>query len=163
MFALGPDGLVDAGDKSVEVARVHGEAGGPAVAAPLPHQVANRVEGAVEVDVGLAGASRAAIGVVGPAGQYRRWPSRSAGDAASDQTRDASRLFRHDDLEVLLGIHLRHRPLDSISGPPLTLGVELVQEGSDPESFPTIIRQKQVESRPRVLYSPDGVDARPQS
>ena len=124
--------------------------------------MANRVEGAIEIDVGLAGAGRAAIGVVGPAGQYRRWPSRSAGHAASDQTRDPSRLFRHDDLEVLLGIHLRHRPLDGKPGPPLTLGVELVQEGSNPESFPTIFRRKQVESRARVLYSPDGVDARPQ-
>src|SRR5918997_1471934 len=88
--ALGPDGLVDAGDKSIEVARVYGEAGGPAVAAPLPHKVAYHVEGAVEVDIGLAGAGRAAVGVVGPAGQYRRRPSRSARDAAGAQTRDPS-------------------------------------------------------------------------
>ena len=40
LLCLGPDGLVDAGDEGVEVARVYGEAGGLAVAAPLPHQVA---------------------------------------------------------------------------------------------------------------------------
>src|SRR5918994_1722995 len=162
LFSLGPDRLVDAGDKSVEVSRVYGEAGCPAVAAPLPHKVAYRVEGAVEVDVGLASAGRAAVGVVGPAGQYRRRPSRSAGDAAGDQTRDPSCLFRHDDLEVLLGVNLSHRPLDGKPGPPLPLGVELVQEGVYPESLPTIIGQKQVESRPRVLYPAYGVDAWPQ-
>ena len=39
LLRLGPYGFVDAGDEGVEVARVDGEAGGPAVAAPLAHQV----------------------------------------------------------------------------------------------------------------------------
>src|SRR5215211_5162757 len=159
---LRADSLVDACDEGVEVARVDREPGGPPVPAPLPHQVPDREERAVEVHVGLPRTRRAAVGAVGAPVQDRRRPSRGARDLARDQARQSPRFLRHNDLEVLVWIHLRHGLLDGVSGAPLALGVELVEERGDPQRLAPVVREEQIEGRTRVLYPPYGVDARPE-